>query len=434
MDLKNLIFPRLGLLLATAALLASAPMLSAQAAGTVPSPAPASAWKLSPKLTVRTGYDSNLAWSRGGSLPEGSAAYVSVFGEQTAQWQPAATTKLSLGYLAEATHYSRGGTEDYSRHRGSLSLAHAPHWGELKFDATTTFTAGDRDTANYAQGVPAMGAPELRQRRRNRVDECKGSLRLPLGELAFVRPAFHLRQWDFMTRNNPAVSSLYFTDRSDQTVGLDLGWQSARPRGQVFAAYRYGQQDQNRAFFTGGTTAANTYHRLAIGSDLPLARWLKADLLLGNDFRTYDEPSATGGLADGDYLVASAQLVATLSKRDTVSLRFARQQLPSCAGAGMFEDTAATLLWQHTGHGHWGALDAAKLRTDLELKAAENDFLPSLRRDQVFSLRAGLTWTPSATWRVGLDYAYTWANSVVEDRPGREFDRHQISSEISRSW
>ena len=329
---------------------------------------------------------------------------------------------------------------DFSFFHGLSRESYLRHIGVFDFDIRHQgFTALANVGAQYTDGstevplwgttadpgaVPALGAPEVRNRRRNMYFTSNTAVRQDVGRW-FVRGAFDARIWDFMTDDvlPPAGSGLVvqnYYDRNDLNGGVDFGYQLGRSV-EAYAGFRLGHQDQEYRLVQPGDpnySYQNTYYRVPIGLVAKASSWLKFSGEIGPSVHVFDEsimPPGSEGTMDFLYFLASASV--QLATNTSLKLSAGQHLIPASAGQGVFQNTtAAGTLTRNFSQRFSGSFKVAY---------TEYDFIATFsRKDRRLIPEVRFDYHLSRVWCVGAWYAYEHAWSALPNTSNRDYSRH----------
>lgn len=235
---------------------------------------------------------------------------------------------------------------------------------------------------------------------------------------------------DFQTRSfessdpNKPTGYVNYSDRSNQTLGLEVGWQ-ALGEASVRAAYEFGWQDQDEKLGS-SLEYDNTYHRLLIGVSGKVNETFSADFLVGPEFRSFDGTSATGFDEDRTLLYAAGSVSAKLGKKGKLTAIVSRYAQPSYTGGSVYEDYKWTFKYAQ-------AFDDG-LDTTLAFVRYEGDWLSGQgisRNDILYSGIATLQKGFANGLKVKGLVQYDTSESVVAIQ---EYDRTYAEVSVHKTW
>ena len=397
-------------------------LLPAQAATTN---APAIKTTLAASVSER--YDGNLMLQNQGPLARLESFVTSVQPVIGADWTVpgGSTLKLGLQYAPEFTFFHERDEESYLRHNGVFKVSFKDAHLTANALAKAQFTDGSTDgpiwsTPDALGTTPALGASEVRYRRRNFYWQSPLDVRYDLPG-TFVRGVFEARVWDIMTDFKIIPGSLYqnYVDRTDVNGGGDFGVKLGRGW-EAAAGYRFGHQDQEQLPVGLPYTYQNDYHRVVGVLGASPVKWFKFGGEAGPSFHEFNPASLPADAEASETLFYfQANATFTLGKDTTLKGVAYQYLLPSTAGRANFQNIRAT-----------GTLDhrfATALRGALRFDLQEYDFVRGLNlRDQVYTVETRLEYAFNPRCSAAAWYAFEWAANLDPGITGREYDRHVV--------
>jgi hypothetical protein len=185
--------------------------------------------------------------------------------------------------------------------------------------------------------------------------------------------------------------------------------------------YRFGWQNE-AALLNSLVQYSNTYHRLLAGVEGKPAPWLKLAVLIGPDFRDFDNahPAAGFGHEDQIKVYVDSTITITPTSTDEVSLLVRRFVQPSYGGRAIYEDITYQFGYRHDFN--------RKFSATLTLKDYEGDWEPPVARDDIiYTASVSLSYKFNDNLVGEMGYSFDRAKSNVTDTPGREFYRNLYS-------
>jgi hypothetical protein len=371
-------------------------------------------------LAVRETYDNNVFLQDEGDLrrrdsfvttitPSIATTLGGTSGDKTG---PAS---LALRYSPEIAFFHSEHSEDYVAHAGSAALsARQGPWSFLWTNAATQIEGEDRSPLFLAPGgAPATGGPAIRDRRDQFAYRTSASIVYDTPDY-FLRPAATGYVHDFQTEHSADVGYLNYVDRSEYTVGLDVGWKFM-PDTALTLGYRFGSQRQADLLDV-DLNYSNDFHRILVGVEGRPVKWLKVNASAGPDFRHFDGDPADGFDDRQTEFFADATLTLLPTVNDEISFTAKRFMQPGFGGRSVYNDSNYTLNWLH----RFGK----KLSTRVNFRAYNTDFeKPALREDWVYYLTfsAGLELHKNVT--LDLGFTREVGDSELPDTEGREYHR-----------
>jgi hypothetical protein len=157
----------------------------------------------------------------------------------------------SVQYLGDYTFFHEQDEESYLRHTGVLRLEGKNARVRASAQVRAQFTDGSPEgpiwgTLADPGAIPALGAPEVRYRRRNFYWQSPLEARYDHARW-FARGVFNARIWDIMTASRVVPGAVYqnYMDRTDVVGGPEWGLKLA-PGWEGGVGYRFGHQDQEQ--------------------------------------------------------------------------------------------------------------------------------------------------------------------------------------------
>jgi len=380
---------------------------------------------LSLDLTER--YDGNvMLQDQGGQAGQDSfvtSVLPLVGGRMTGEGQ--APYSVCLKYAPDFTFFHDLSRETYLRHIGLFDFD-VKHKG-FSADGVVRAQYTDGTTAPPIWGttadgdqVPALGATEVRGRRRNMYFASKLCGHQQIGKFE-VRGVFDARIWDFMTEDTfvPGLVIQNYYDRSDISGGFDFGIK-VHPSVEPSVGYRFGHQDQEYRANLPSYSYANNYHRFLVGLSSKPVDWLALKGEIGPSIHFFDASTVPAGTeTQQDYLYFLASATVQLATNTTFEVATGRHVLPASAGNGLFQNLTASGTLDHRFSPKWrGCFRFAFTDYDFNATFTRHDqrFIPEARLEYAFNKHFS-----AAAW-----YAYEWTTNL-EDVPNgsrREYTRH----------
>lgn len=383
-------------------------------------------------VTVSERYDSNVMLQNEGPLARIESFVTSVQPVLGFDWQVPGVSGLKLGlqYAPEFTFFHQFDQESYLRQNGVLKVGFKDDNFVATAQAKAQYTDGNTDgpiwgTVDDPGVIPALGAPEVRYRRRNFYWQSPLDARYDLQQ-GFARGVFEARVWDIMTdfKIIPGSVSQNYVDRTDVNGGGDLGVKLGGGY-ELAAGYRFGHQDQEQLPVGLPYTYQNDYHRVLGGLSASPVKWLKLSGEAGPSFHQFNPESiAPDTDPNATLLYFQANTAFALSK--TTSLKGTAYQylLPSTAGRANFQNVRAT-----------GTLEqriTTDLHGSLRFDMQEYNFIRGLNlRDQVYNVEARLEYAFNRHLSVAAWYAHEWADNIDPGIIAREYDRHIVGTGVT---
>lgn len=381
---------------------------------------PLSPWKVSASAAVKETFDSNVYLQSVSPLADQASLVTTVMPQVGGSWSPSPLFSATLGYTPEIAFFHAEPSEDYAAHRVALGMAGQADG--LAYDLANSLLVidgnGEGPTWTGPGGAPAAGGIAVRDRRDATVIRSGLKVTQTLGEWR-IRAAGTFYLHDFQTRHSAAKGYQNYVDRNELTGGLDVGHRIPA-NATAWLGYRYGVQDQSR-LLAFPEEYDSTFHRVLVGLEGSLTRWLKLGISLGPEFRTYDDGvPASFGDRDRLNLYVDATATATLSSADTLTLSHKQLEQPGFSGRATYQDTTTDLAWRHKLSPRW--------TVGIGGRAYNTDFLrPSLRNDWILSANGVVNCAITKALSAELSYAFEDGLSQVPGTEGREFERHLAS-------
>jgi hypothetical protein len=308
-------------------------------------------------LGTKVAYDSNVYLQDSdplpgvpGAVPANHGSWVfSVMPQLGLEYQACEAFKLTTGYSGEYNWFNSASSEDNMIHRFPLNAAGKV--GETDWRIGNAFTYIDGNNVGPLFGrpgdVPAIGGIPLRDRRDALIYKGSLGVRQPLGKGWFIRPEANAYVHDFYTeqRRSP-VGGVYenYVDRQEITGGVHVGYDVGRNTA-LSLGYVYGRQDQ---FVLLGVPSplGNSIHRALLGVDGSPWKWVRLNILVGPDFRDFD--NEVPGFDDDEVLVYVLSTITFMpSKNDRIVLFNKRYEQPAFGIHYMYEDVTYKGAWVH---------------------------------------------------------------------------------------
>jgi hypothetical protein len=394
-------------------------LLVASVAFSITRCASASDWTTSASISLKEAYDSDVFMQRIGPNANKNSVVTAVTPSVGAQWKPSAAFNGSLSYAPEVAFYHSASSEDYVSHRGSLNLS-----GKIK--ETTwellngiTWIDGNRLSPTFTGpgGAPALGGVPLRDRRDAVIYRDSFKLQHPIGNW-FLRPVASSYVHDFKTVQSAAAGYQNYADRNDINGGLDAGYKAFKDT-YLVVGYRHGSQDQSTVL-ANPIEYANTYDRALAGIEGKPVSWLKLNLAIGPDFRSFGPNVAAGFNRHKTKIYLDFTGTLTPSKADTIALTAKRFEQPGYGGRSVYEDSTYEASWRHKF--------TDKLTAGIGVRVLNWSFeAPVKRNEWWYNGNASAVYTFDKHWSAELAYGYDRVDSQIPNTEGREARRHLVS-------
>lgn len=332
-------------------------------------------------------------------------------------------------YTWEGQAFHDAPDESHQKHQGRLEFQGSNGDWSWQGDLQQTYTDGGTESPIWTGpgGAPAVGAPEVRNRRRNFIlDQTMQATWRP--GAWWLRGSYRGQWHDFMTDYSPVRGYQNYDDRSDFSLGLD-GGRSIRDGWDIFTGVRIGQEDQGEM---PGTPVQydNHYLRVLAGTQGTPMPWLKVDGEIGPDFRNFTNDLPAGEKDQRTEIYYRAAITFLLGPHDQITASGKQYLFPSSAGCGMMREGIWDAEYRHLFTEN-GSTDPW-LAGSVGFRVHEDDFFPAQRRDRVYTPRMEwkTLWEKSPNLR--LLYEASWSDSDVANTPAREFNRHRVS--LALAW
>lgn len=388
---------------------------------------PQSAWKVELSIAARTGYDSNVLLQDVGALASRESMFTSIAPKLAASYLPAGakTPLVALSYAPVLTWFHDVSSEDHVAHHLLADLNLSEGRWSVGMNHTLTWIDGEDEGLIFTApgGAPALGGLAIRDRRDAVI--YKSTIKAQYtADGWFVRPIVNAYVHDFQTRHLSTPGYQNFADRSDLSVGVDLGLKIAADS-FVTLGYRAGWQTQADVLAV-PTDYTNRYQRVLLGLEAKPAPWLTLNAALGPDFRTFTGDTPAGFDDEQVFLSANVSASVRPSDRDTITLLITRLVLPGFGGRSAFEDSVYSLTWKHVN---------GPLTISLGGRAHRGEFLdPVVRDDWVYTISPSVEYRFNAHATVEVGYACELGDSRIDNTPGREYERHVVYGAVKLSY
>jgi hypothetical protein len=341
----------------------------------------------------------------------------------------AALQTLSFSYTPDYAFYHNEPSETFQAHRFNTGVKAGADDFTLGLENAFAYVDGNHYGPTYPGGyVTAYNVAAPRERREQIQDRATVSFQYG-GEKWFVRPTASLLYYDLMTEQINVTGYQNYVDRYDVNGGLDFGCKIA-PDLALTLGYRYGHQYQQPFSFS-PYSSPNDYQRGLVGLEGKPWPWLAVKIQAGPDLRNYADNSASHITPVNDpHLLTyygEASLTATISSKDTVTMKYKGWQWVSSVGKVPYFDSTYALNY------HRVVTD--KLGLDLGgrwLTANYNSGnLPACKRDDwQYTVSADVGYAVTAHVAIHAAYALDLGRNAQDGIPNpetREYD-HQLVS------
>jgi Putative beta-barrel porin 2 len=386
-------------------------------------------------LSVKEAYDSNVfATDRNPTLASAPkladvGSWVSTVSPTLAfNFLPAAgadttLTALNFSYAGDYAFYHSTSTETNQRHTFAQQIAGKSGNGSFSIENSFIYVDGRQSAPQYGT-YSAYGTAIARERRNQIQDRTKFVLRYEF-ESWYLGAVANVLYYDLNTPFHQSAGALLgwvnWVDREDLNFGFDLGYKVSKIV-SLWAGYRRGQQKQQQLPWDLHHNES-VYDRVLIGAKGTLAPWLKVDLQIGPDIRTYtDAPNLNILGSDHTWLYTENTITADLSKDDSLSFTNKIWHWVSSSGVTSYRDTSYALTLKHNF--------SSVLSGTVGARVQGSDYdLPALREDWLYGYTLGLRYNITKKSGLTLDYMRSLAKNRLSKitYPGREFSQNGVS-------
>lgn len=395
-------------------------------------------WSFNADLTLKETFDSNVYLQdtapnpaiTNAAQPFVESLVTSVTPKVGFAFKPCSGFNVSGNYAPEFVTFHEAPSESHIAHRAGLLFNGVV--GKVTWQMQNSFTYIDGSdeglTFGAPGGAPAIGGIPLRDRRDAMIYRNSFGAFHKHGNW-FFRPAVSSYIHDFQTQlRSPVLYPFYqnYVDRNDFNIGVDAGYKAFKD-GYLFLAYRYGWQHENSLPPGSLYDYSNDYQRLLVGFEGKITGWLKLNLFIGPDWRNFDHGTPPGFDPDPVKFFVDGSAVITLSKADTLTLTVKQFEQPAFGTPSAYEDITYEISLRHRFDEKFAATTG--------FKAYGGDWeAPVAREDWIFTPSASLSYTHDKHLSAELAYSYDWVDSIVPNKPGREFTRHLVSLSAKYSF
>jgi len=336
---------------------------------------------------------------------------------------------FSLTYAPDFGFYHNEPTENYEAHRFPITVKGDRDSFSFSLDNRLSFIDGSREGPTYPGGLLNAYATCAPRERREQLND-QGTVFFQYDhDKWFVRPTASLLFYDMMTELRNVTGYQNYVDRYDVNGGADFGYHVEQQLA-VTLGYRYGHQYQEQLSFSPYSSSSD-YQRVLAGIEGKPWKWLQVKLQGGPDFRSYPPDTATHITPVSDkhpvYYYGEASLIATLTTKDTLELRYRQFQWVSQLGNIPYFDSMYELSYRRKL--------SDRLTLDLGGSVLSSDYtsgnLPSSQRDDYqYTVSAGLGYSFNAHVSAKLTYTFNAGRNAqdgVVAPQTREFDQNVIS-------
>ena len=411
------------------------------------------AWLTDLSLGIKEGYDSNvyMAGAAQQYMPKGTETLKNI-----SSWVTTISPKiginfaplmgdqkiiqtLSFAYAPDFAIYTNQTSESNEAHRFSSALKGKAGDFSFSLENGFTFIDGSKEAPAYPGNfLSAYGPPAPRERRYQEQDRSKIVFQYDHGKW-FVRPVATLLLYNMETYlKNPALKSTpngyqNFEDRYDINGGLDIGYKFL-PALAATVGYRYGYQYQQQ-FSWSNLSSSSNYQRLLFGTEGKLWKWLKIQIQMGPDFRSYQGDTATHTTPvynlNPVVFYGEANLSAEITRNDTLAFQFKQWRWVSSCGKVPYQDSLFDLVYTRKLN--------TKLSFTLEGRGMGSDYTCATgasgqRNDWMVTVAAGVHYAFNSHVSADLAYSANWGINAYDDLPAsqlpaskREFFENLVS-------
>jgi len=346
---------------------------------------------------------------------------------------------LTFSYSPDFAIYTNRTSETNGAHRFGTTLKGKAGNFSFSLENNFTFVDGSKEAPAYPGNyLSAYGPPAPRERRHQQQDRSKIVFQYDYGKW-FARPVATLLLYNMGTYlKNPALSSTpngyqNFEDRYDVNGGLDIGYRIF-PELAATVGYRYGYQYQQQ-FSWNNISSSNHYQRVLFGAEGKPLKWLKIQIQMGPDFRTYQDNTSAHTTPVKDLSPAvfygEANLSAELTRQDTLTFQFKQWRWLSSCGKVPYQDSLYDLIYSRKLNG--------KLSFTLEARGMDSNYTgatgsAALRDDWMLTVAPGLRYAFNSHVTADLAYTANWGINGYNNLPAgqlpaskREFFENLVS-------
>jgi hypothetical protein len=389
-------------------------------------------------VAINESYDNNVMLQDRGAQA-GYESFVTsvlpVIGASVSR-QGATAYSSGLRYQPDFSFYHELSRESYLRHVGLFDFGVTHQDFSAKAEVKMQYTDGSTEPPTWGTpaapgAVPAFGATEVRNRRRNVYFVSGFDAREDLGR-AFVRGAFDARIWDFMTEDLVPPSGSGYTvqnyyDRNDLSGGVDFGV-ALKDAVEVYVGFRLGHQDQEYRVTSPSYSYQNTYYRATAGLTARASAWLSFSGEIGPSFHFFDAATIAPGTAtQQDYLYFMASATIQIATNTSLKLTTGQYLIPASAGNGVYQNTAASGTLRHKF--------TSRLQASFTLAYAEYDFFAAfIRDDRRLAPALRLDYAFGKHLSLGGWYSYENAWSNIPDTSDRNYTHSIVGLGIQATY
>ncbi|MBM3879734.1 MAG: hypothetical protein FJ387_08445 [Verrucomicrobia bacterium] len=340
-------------------------------------------------------------------------------------WVPCSAATISTSYAPEVNRFHAESDEDHVAHRVALRVTGDVDIVSWEQQSSFTWIDGSDEGLVFGGpgGAPAIGGIPIRDRRAAII--VRNQFRaIHVHNGWFFRPVASSYFHDFRIKYQPPFHQFY-VDRNDLNTGVDFGYKITK-EASVTLGYRFGFQ-QEPPLPGANVDYSNDYHRLLVGLEGRLTKWLKVNLALGPDYRDFNHRTHPEFDDHHTKLFVDATAAITPTAKDTVTLAVKQYEQPAFGAPSAYEDMTYDLSWRHQFCPHAGVTTG--------FRAYGGDWMaPVAREDWIFTASAGLNIAFNKHFSGEVGYSYDWSDSLIPNTAGREFTRHLGSVGVKYSY
>ncbi|MFA6285769.1 MAG: hypothetical protein WC661_00190 [Opitutaceae bacterium] len=392
----------------------------------------ASTWKTGVTAGARTAYDDNvflqdrhaMSVNPNGVPAEAGSLVYSASLALVATWQPSNALAIDAGYSPELIRYQRFDSENHDDHRFNAGLRGQNNAWSYAATGNLLLVDGSSEAPVFGQtgGAPAMGGEQVRSRRDQMTTKGGANLTYALCPEAFVRAAGDAIFQDFQTTHKPTkgVGSTpgyaNYVDRSEWSAGVDAGW-FVRKDLALVAGVRLGEQRQANLLGV-KDNYSNTLTRFLVGVEGKVRPSLSLKFSGGPDVRRYTDSAAAGFDRTRTTHYAEGSATWTPSSSDALALSMKDYLWLPGGGCGVYEHIVYDLAWKHTFTKTWSTSAGFNYQ---EGKNQAYVAPAGYRDDSIYTVSGGACYAFNANTKINMAVSREWSDSVIANKPGREY-------------
>ena len=342
---------------------------------------------------------------------------------------PSALKTLSLSYTPDFSFYHNEPSENFEAHRFNAIARTKQDALSVNLENSFAYIHGSDFGPTYPGGyVTAYNVGAPRERRKQIQDRAVVSFQYDC-EKWFIRPTASLLYYNLMTEQINVTGYQNYVDRYDVNGGSDFGYKF-RPQMAATLGYRYGHQFQQQLSFSPYSSPSD-YQRVVIGLEGKPWDWLALKIQGGPDFRAYAGNSAEHITpVNNPHLITyygEASLIATISSKDAVSIKYKGWQWVSSVGRVPYFDSTYAVNYHRQINSKFGLDLGGRLLT----ADYSSGNLPACKRDDwQYTVSADLGYAVNAHASIHLAYVLDLgrnAQSAIPNPDTRDYDHQLIS-------